>query len=62
MSRNKLNDYQKEIFDRWVKVVDPNIDSIRIGIKSIINKADKNRYSCADKGLLTHKKIAATMN
>jgi len=43
--RNKLNIQQKNIFDQWVKVVEPNEISIKNGIKSIIsNKNSIKEY------------------
>ncbi len=43
--RNKLNIQQKNIFDQWVKVVEPNETSIKNGIKSIIsNKNSIKEY------------------
>ncbi len=43
--RNKLNEQQKNIFDKWVKVVEPNEKSIKNGINSIIsNKNSIKEY------------------
>tara|TARA_Y100001970_G_C14202161_1_gene841747 strand:- start:178 stop:1380 length:1203 start_codon:yes stop_codon:yes gene_type:complete len=37
LAKMNLNDTEKIIFDKWVKIVEPNADSIQDGIKSIIN-------------------------
>jgi glycosyltransferase involved in cell wall biosynthesis len=37
LAKEKLNQLQKEVFDRWVILVEPNVESIRNGISSILN-------------------------
>ena len=43
--RNKLNKHEKKIFDYWVKLVEPDTQSIEIGVNSIIaNTQPIKRY------------------
>ena len=46
-----IRDVEKEIFNRWVKLVEPNISSIKNGIDSIT----KNRASMEEYLLLVSK-------
>ena len=40
LAREKLNQVEKGIFDRWVILVEPNVESIRNGIDSLLNNND----------------------
>ena len=37
LAREKLNQVEKGIFDRWVILVEPNVESIRNGIDGLLN-------------------------
>jgi len=37
LATEKLNHIEKKVFDRWVKLVEPNVDSIRNGIDVLLN-------------------------
>ena len=51
LATEKLSPNEKEIFNRWVKLVEPNISSIKNGIDSIT----KNRASMEEYLLLVSK-------
>ena len=37
LATEKFNPNEKEIFNRWIKIVEPNVESIRNGIVSLLN-------------------------
>jgi glycosyltransferase involved in cell wall biosynthesis len=37
IAKEKLDTIEKEVFDRWVKLVEPNVESIRNGINVVLN-------------------------
>jgi glycosyltransferase involved in cell wall biosynthesis len=37
LAREKLNQLEKDVFDRWVILVEPNVESIRDGIDALLN-------------------------
>jgi len=37
LAREKLDTIEKEVFERWVMLVEPNVESIRNGVDAVLN-------------------------